>query len=219
MNTNMTLSDFIKGERTKKGWTQGQLAGICNVSERTIQRIENHTLASFETLMSLATAFEIDVTSLQSFQNKKVPEEVQKFEKKMCFLESISDGYSLLKLASNADASNFDYDKPESQEVAELIGGLLQHVHDYADVMREIGPQMKMECETEADNYVKKLQENKIKIFGTVKARPFHTRAGTIDLNMLVLKIVKIDDPKILKDKEGKKEFLSVLFQNNSETF
>lgn len=57
MQLNTTL---IRQLRADKGWTQQQLADICNLSLRTIQRVELHGIASLETSKALAVAFEID---------------------------------------------------------------------------------------------------------------------------------------------------------------
>ncbi len=47
----------VKALRTERGWTQQQLADICALSLRTIQRVEVHGLASHETVNALAGGF------------------------------------------------------------------------------------------------------------------------------------------------------------------
>lgn len=54
----------IKRGRCEKNWTQQQLADICDVSLRTIQRVEKTGVSSVETLASLCSAFNIDKSSL-----------------------------------------------------------------------------------------------------------------------------------------------------------
>jgi len=53
---------FIKKERNVRAWTQTQLAEIAGVNLRTIQRVERDGTASFDTLMGIATAFDIDLS-------------------------------------------------------------------------------------------------------------------------------------------------------------
>ena len=48
---------LVKEIRINKGWTQAQLADLCDVNIRTIQRVESDGLASLETTMALALAF------------------------------------------------------------------------------------------------------------------------------------------------------------------
>ena len=62
--------EFIKQARTDKNWTQQQLADICNLSLRTIQRIEKTGIASHESVASLSSAFEIDKQVFVSEINK-----------------------------------------------------------------------------------------------------------------------------------------------------
>jgi len=50
----------VKNFRTKLGWTQQVLADACDLSLRTIQRVERYGTASTETMMSLCAVFEIE---------------------------------------------------------------------------------------------------------------------------------------------------------------
>ena len=56
---------IIRKLRLQKGWTQEELAELCNVSTRTIQRIERGQPAGLETLKGLAAVFEVDIESLK----------------------------------------------------------------------------------------------------------------------------------------------------------
>ncbi len=49
----------IKALRQKHNWTQQVLADACDVSLRTIQRVEKEGAASKETTMSLCAVFEV----------------------------------------------------------------------------------------------------------------------------------------------------------------
>ena len=55
---------LIKELRTDKGWTQQHLAELSDLNIRTIQRIEKDGIASMETSMSLASIFQISISSL-----------------------------------------------------------------------------------------------------------------------------------------------------------
>lgn len=54
----------VKKLRQKNNWSQEQLAILCGVSLRTIQRVEAGNQASLETLKSLASVFEIEISKL-----------------------------------------------------------------------------------------------------------------------------------------------------------
>ena len=55
---------IIKKLRKQKGWSQEHLAALCGLNVRTIQRVENGNKASLETLQSLASVFEVNVSVL-----------------------------------------------------------------------------------------------------------------------------------------------------------
>lgn len=60
----MSLANRIKELRSERVWSQAQLAAIASLSIRTIQRVETSGKCSKESLLSLASAFDIDVKEL-----------------------------------------------------------------------------------------------------------------------------------------------------------
>lgn len=66
MNNN-NLASKIKKERIERSWTQAQLAEASGLSARTIQRIEQNGKCSFETMLSLAATFDIDIKELTKY--------------------------------------------------------------------------------------------------------------------------------------------------------
>ncbi len=57
-------SELIKQLRKERGWTQQQMAEICDLSLRTIQRVEKDGVGSLETTKSMASAFGLELASL-----------------------------------------------------------------------------------------------------------------------------------------------------------
>ena len=55
----------LKKMREKRNWSQEQLAEMSGLSVRTIQRIEAGNKASLESLKSLASVFEVNVSTLE----------------------------------------------------------------------------------------------------------------------------------------------------------
>ena len=55
--------------RNQKGWTQQQLADVCGLSLRTIQRTEKSGSASQETISSLSSVFEVNRDSWSMSDN------------------------------------------------------------------------------------------------------------------------------------------------------
>jgi len=60
------MTNKIKALRLSRAWSQEQLAELCSLSVRTIQRIENGGQASLETLSAIAAVFEVNVNELYS---------------------------------------------------------------------------------------------------------------------------------------------------------
>jgi transcriptional regulator with XRE-family HTH domain len=88
----ITLAD-IKKLRLERHWSQEQLAEMSGLSTRTIQRIESGQNADFETLKSLASVFEINLSSL----NKEEEKEQSRIEEKRN--EDIKGLYKFIALA------------------------------------------------------------------------------------------------------------------------
>lgn len=53
-------SERVRKARIERGWTQQQLAEIADLSLRTVQRVENQSAASNETISSLCAVLELD---------------------------------------------------------------------------------------------------------------------------------------------------------------
>ena len=54
----------VKALRQARGWTQQHLADACDVSLRTIQRVEKTDSASHETVLGLCAVLEVDRADL-----------------------------------------------------------------------------------------------------------------------------------------------------------
>ena len=65
---------IVKKLRAEKNWSQEQVAMFSGLSIRTIQRVESGQSASLETLKSLASVFEVDIS--------KLTEEIKVIDKK-----------------------------------------------------------------------------------------------------------------------------------------
>lgn len=97
-------AQHIRQLRTDLGWTQQQLADICGLSLRTIQRVELSGLASLETTKALAVAFNKDRKELLDQQKEAGPvSEQQKtlpgWLLAMTFAAGVFCGAALLRFA------------------------------------------------------------------------------------------------------------------------
>ena len=67
----LLASSKIKSMRLDKGWTQQDLAEFCDVSVRTVQRVEKDGVASLETTKALASVFEVDKATFLETQPRQ----------------------------------------------------------------------------------------------------------------------------------------------------
>ena len=63
----LDLKNKIKELREKQSWSQAQLSEIAGISLRTVQRIENTGKCSKETLLAIASAFDIDIKEFTKY--------------------------------------------------------------------------------------------------------------------------------------------------------
>ena len=91
-------AELIKTKRTSQSWTQQHLADACGVSLRTIQRVERYGNASSETVMALASVFEIQQSEIIVPENPVIEMELiadgssKKLEKVVQFIVTLSTG-------------------------------------------------------------------------------------------------------------------------------
>ena len=64
MKTEIRYGTRIKEERLKRGWTQEHLAEVADVTVRTVARIEKGAVQGLESLMAIASAFEMELGKL-----------------------------------------------------------------------------------------------------------------------------------------------------------
>ena len=57
-------SEKVRQTRMARGWTQQQLAEVADLSLRTVQRVENQSVASNETVSALCAVLEIPRSEL-----------------------------------------------------------------------------------------------------------------------------------------------------------
>ncbi len=60
----MINAEFVRDQRTRRGWTQQQLAEVADLSLRTVQRIENQGVASNESVSALSAVLEVSREAL-----------------------------------------------------------------------------------------------------------------------------------------------------------
>ena len=135
METEMAKSveraKFVKSQREERAWPQRQLAEVAGVNLRTIQRLERDGSASFETLMGVASAFEIDVKQLNptsKTQGKIKP------DKKVHLLPRLTSGKDLANIFWGSDRFQFEHDDADDQRAVNAMADIINLLK--ADMVR-----------------------------------------------------------------------------------
>lgn len=88
---------LVRKLRIDKGWSQETLAEISGLSVRTVQRIERGGNASLESLGALASAFEVEISTLATETNMYKQQELEPDEQEAVeFVRDIKGFYSHL---------------------------------------------------------------------------------------------------------------------------
>ncbi len=88
---------IVRKLRLEKCWSQEQLAELCNLSTRTIQRIERGHKPSLETLNALAAVFEIEISDLSMEADMTTKETLSTEEEKaILYVRDLKGFYSHL---------------------------------------------------------------------------------------------------------------------------
>ena len=86
---------LVRKLRIDKGWSQETLAEISGLSVRTVQRIERGGNASLESLGALASAFEVEISTLATETNMYKQQELEPDEQEAVeFVRDIKGFYS-----------------------------------------------------------------------------------------------------------------------------
>jgi transcriptional regulator with XRE-family HTH domain len=120
----MPNSKRIRELREGRSWPQQQLADVADVSLRTVQRIESGKSATQETLSAIASALDVEVSTLL-----EDPEPISA-PPKVIVLRRIESGERLCNVVGGAHLYQEQYDPPNDQEEVELLGSFLQEAHD-----------------------------------------------------------------------------------------
>ncbi len=196
------LADKIKQLRLSKSWTQMQLSEISSLSLRTVQRIEKGETWSQESLLALASAFDIDVKQLTQL----LISDKAKDNEPNDYLPRIFDGKALSNIIGGAHSYSFDYDSTDSKEIQELIASFFQQLQDYGDLYDDYDIGMKIEFNYNLDELIKEMDENGFWLFGKRKLVTYkiNEKEKIDNWPIAIIHLIKKDNPVIICLKDGK---------------
>ena len=191
---------LIKRERNERAWTQSQLAEIAGVNLRTIQRVEKDGVASFETLMGIASAFDIDVRELNQ---PATGNQRKNSQRSVYLLPRIPTGKHLTNVISEADQFQLEHDEASDPRSIGAMKGILELLK--GDVVRlyDASPIERIQVEAELTQEIKGLENYGFYLFGIKRVIPHIDSKGETEITMCTLFMSHSQSPKIIKDKKS----------------
>lgn len=198
---NEAKANMVKLLRESRAWSQAQLAEVAGVTERTVQRLEKDGIASNETWMGIAQAFDKNVSDFNIPSSEEVKQE--KLLKKLRILIQLNTGKSVLDLTAGADGYLPNSPQPANEEEAELFGGFLDHASECGEMWEDMNQTQRMEAYLETEHMLKNLESKGYFVFGERKATLYKTNNNSVTLNIAVIAITSAKNPAIVDDGKG----------------
>lgn len=129
MKTVTNLGEAITALREERGWSQAALAAAANVSERTVQRLEEGQPGTIETVGAIARAFGLDVEGLQHMRD------FVSLLNRAHLIPAIRTAPALLTLARGAEACalHIESEDPTLRDAAHALAASVRHWNDLSD--------------------------------------------------------------------------------------
>ena len=200
MAKNLGRAKFVRKEREKRAWPQRQLAEAANVNLRTIQRLEKDGSASFESLMAVAGAFDIDVKELNptsKTQNKSKP------QRKVHLLPRLTSGKELADIVKRADQFQIERDETDDIRAQNAMSAILEALK--GDIVRWHDADLagKLKIEFELSQEIKGLETYGFYLFGVERIIPQIIGEKKVQILMCTIYMSHAGSPKIIRDKNS----------------
>lgn len=208
MAKDLGRAKFVKKAREERAWPQRQLAEIAGVTLRTVQRVEKDGSASFETLMGLASAFEIDVKELSPSSNSK---KVTRPEKAVYQLPRLATGRNLTDVIKNSDEYEIVHDGANHLKTVEFMRRVLISLKQKMIQWKESSSDEQIKLEFELSEAIQEMEKFGFYLFGTQRVIQKISGSETNDIKMVTLFMTYANSPKIIKDKKMNMVVPSVL--------
>jgi transcriptional regulator with XRE-family HTH domain len=186
--------DLLKKLRNEKAWSQDQLADICGLSLRTIQRIEKSGSASLESKKAIASAFEIKATELDENENNSAIAD----EESENFYFRVEDGTKLTEIIGGAYAYRMNHDNPKTEDEAELLAWGIQSMQDWGEIWSDIEACERVKASFDLTQLIDELKEKGFWVFGLRTNEEYPGIKGD-KWPVANIFVMRSDNPKIIK--------------------
>lgn len=202
MAKNTSRAKFVKKERLERAWSQTQLATIAEVNLRTIQRLEKDGAASFETLMGIAQAFEIDVKELNMISSKSVQKANSSPQKQVHFMPRLVSGKNLSDVVVGADQFQVEHDEAQDPRAIGAMKDILELLKQDIVRLYDADPVARLQVESEMTQEIQGLEQYGFYLFGIKRTIPRIIEQNETQITMCTLFMSHAHSPKIIRDKK-----------------
>lgn len=163
MTKNTARAKLVKTMREERAWPQRQLADVAGVNIRTVQRVERDGAASFDTLMAIAQAFDINVKELNPL-SKHRPKEAM--APTVHFLRRLATGADVADVLGGADLFQISNDTADDPRAVNAMVSILDLFKQ--DVVRwhDATAAKRLKVELELSQELKGLESYGFYLFG-----------------------------------------------------
>ncbi len=211
MAKNIGRAKFVKQARLERAWSQTQLAEVAGVNPRTVQRVEKDGSASFDTIMAIATALEIDVIELNQSSNQINSKETTPPQKKVHFLPRLLSGKNLSDVVIGADKFQLEHDEAQDSRAIGAMKGILELLKQDIVRLYDADPVARLQVESEMSQEIRGLESYGFYLFGIKRTIPKIVGRKKNKIAMCTLYMSHAKSPKIIIDKKLKMVIPAVL--------
>lgn len=192
----------VKKEREERAWTQSHLAEVAKVSLRTVQRLERDGAASFETLMAIASGFEIEVRELTPTSYRSKNE--RKPEQRVYLMPRLSTGKSISALVDGVEEYQIVHDGINDKKRVIIMRSILENFRDNMKrLLLADDSIVKSEIESEFYWAIQKIESLGFYLFGTKRIIQRIVNKNKVDVFMSTLFMTDSSSPKIVRNKNS----------------
>ena len=198
MAAKRTLSSFIVELRTRKGWSQQELAMASGVSLRTVQRIEKGEKPRPESLKAIASVFDKDVEDFVALDRPASDGDEQR-------LGFITSGADLAQLLGGSVAHQFTHEEVELPAEVEAVGVLLQESAEFIDVFHDLPYTARTEMSARFAQHLNTLWKLDWLVFGNVQEVTLTPGPNPVRGQGVSLHLARCDSPSVKMDPKLRK--------------
>lgn len=200
MGKNVERAKLVRKQREERAWTQRQLADVAGINLRTIQRLEKDGAASFDTLMAVAQAFDIDVKELSPTSKTK---DSASSQKQVHLMPRLTLGKDLTNIVVGTDQFQFEHDDDHDPRSIQAMKAILEMLKQDVVRLYDANAIDRLNVEGELSQEIRGLEKYGYYLFGVKRVVPRIVGRQKTQISMATIYMSHSRSPKILRNKNS----------------